>query len=150
MDRLKEVLDKVRRAECGAAEADLILELAAQQQGNLLVSLWQSVVSFYRRFNVSPTLLSGRVNFIEESAELAKELTLALEEKKVTKELTTSRKERILSESADVIFTVMVVLQACGLEPQDLEKCLQAVIEKNAAKNTDSHAWDGSKIKRKS
>ncbi len=99
-------------------------------QTDPLRDLIRSTLAFYERFGVTPQLEAATLVFQEEVDEF---IEAAHDDHDV---------QHIAEEAADVIVTVIGLCEAAGVPPEKLVEQIYAVIEKNNAKNHNTHAVD--------
>lgn len=102
-----------------------------------LHDLWYSTQDLFKRFNLKPSTDAQMRKFFEEVYEFSKEVNQNRE------------KEKIVQELVDVIVVGMAVCQNLGVSYDDLDNAVWYVIEKNNAKNLNTHEVKNDMIVRK-
>lgn len=109
--------------------------------------LWASTEALYERFGLdaatTPPSKRRRI-FMEEVTELLEES--AWDD---ASHPTARRTAEVCNEAADVVVTVMGLLQAHGIYFDELESAIDRIINKNNAKTDATHALVNGKITRK-
>lgn len=109
---------------------------------NTLRTLWNSTQNLLSRFGLKAQTDAQLRKVVEEVYEFAVEVNKP--------ESWKLDSESELKEAADVIVTVLSVVQSRGWSFEDLERAVEAVVEKNAAKTHDTHeVMNGMIVRRK-
>lgn len=107
--------------------------------GTPLEQLFASTQDLYRRFNFTPSFINARKGLIEEAHEAANELLAG-----------DTHPQAYLEELADLIVVGFSGMLTHGFVLEDLDDAIRKVIEKNDAKNHDTHTVYNNKITRRS
>ncbi|MFZ0545330.1 MAG: MazG nucleotide pyrophosphohydrolase domain-containing protein [Candidatus Promineifilaceae bacterium] len=107
-------------------------------QTDPLRDLAQSTYDFFDRFDVSPKPENASKNFLEEVNELLDAVELG------------ENQTHIAEEAADVFVTVIGLCASVGVTIDDLVSQAYRVIDKNDAKNHETHIHLDGKIRRRS
>lgn len=114
---------------------------------NALERLWDSTAALYERFGLdtetTPPSKRRRI-FMEEVAELLEES--AWDD---ASHPSSRRSYEVCSEAADVVVTVMGLLQAHDVKLEDFAASMERIAAKNDAKTADTHLMANGKITRK-
>jgi NTP pyrophosphatase (non-canonical NTP hydrolase) len=108
-----------------------------RRTGDSLRDLAEATSEFYARFDFVPQVDSTVRNFQEEVAELIEAAGEG------------TNKDHIAEEAADVFVTAIGVCYASGIDVDKLIEQVYKVIDKNDAKNHDSHVLENGKIRRR-
>ena len=111
-----------------------------------LEQLWASTAALYERFGLdaitTPPAKRRRI-FMEEATELVEASVIEVEYQFEEYSHGVSR------EAADVVVTVIGLLQAHGISLEQFTEAVSSVVEKNDAKTLDTHELVNGKITRK-
>lgn len=101
-----------------------------------MYDVWQGVYDLNQRFGFNPNLGESIAIFMEEVGEVVQ----ACQDEDA---------EHAAEEAADVIWTLINLLEVRGIDPYDLEVAVYEVVRKNGAKTHDTHELVDGKIRRK-
>lgn len=107
-------------------------------QHDPLRDLIRETLAFYARFDLRLHLPPALEKFQEEAGELVEAASQG------------SSADHIAEEAADVLVTLVGVLHAAGIPPEQWIEQVYAVIEKNRAKTQATHIVQDGKIARRS
>ncbi len=108
-----------------------------RRSGDPLRDLASSTREFYDRFDYVPQVESAVRNFQEEVAELIEAAQDG------------TNPDHIAEEAADVFVTAIGVCYASGIDVERLIQQVYTVVDKNDAKNHDTHVLTNGKIRRR-
>lgn len=100
-----------------------------------LSSLWDSTANLYSRFGLKPSVKNAENGILEECLEVLEQLRLD------TMEL-----ESLSEEVVDTIVVLISAMLARGLTLKDMERAMIKVMNKNNAKNWNTHVIFNEKI----
>lgn len=102
-----------------------------------LRDLIRSTLEFYERFGIKPIPEDMEKVFLEEVHEFLEAVQLGQD------------KDHMAEEAADVIVTVIGLCYAADIDPDHMIRQLYTVMDKNAAKTHETHAFIDGKIRRR-
>jgi NTP pyrophosphatase (non-canonical NTP hydrolase) len=111
-----------------------------------LARLWQSTLDLYERFGLDEP---GAVEIQARERFLNEEFLELIRESVISDVLEIIETKHLLEEAADVLVTLVGLLQAHQIDLPSLEAACEFVAQKNDAKTLDTHEYIAGKIRKR-